>query len=333
VGCAGKKRGALVVAAVLISLSIGLRFNGIALAVAMGIVLLFQGGSWGRRGRFCSRSFGDLHGSLDDVAQGPHVSPADVSWVENSPNSRLDNVKYAIPLLHTMLPAVLSFLAGDVGIALLPAACAIFRRELLVRALTFFVIISAMCVMTHLKVGHYPLPLRNGETWALDELGATQPLVPGVQRIQCARCRCTGERRCLDGHHWRSCSRHCGAGRRRWNGFFIASMLLTVLVMALLWLLYDRYALPIVVLLLVLVLARQRGLRMWRARAGPGDLRSRLARRDARSPQVQRCALGRRASAARAGRERMRKLSADTRSTAGCNTRIRKNAPKDESEW
>ena len=62
------------------------------------------------------------------VWQRRHViSPADITFVVGSPADRLQTLQYALPNLSEMTVAMIGFLSGAVGIALLPLAVAALR--------------------------------------------------------------------------------------------------------------------------------------------------------------------------------------------------------------
>jgi hypothetical protein len=255
----------LLTCAVAISLSVSLRMNGLALAAAMGVVLLLHTGGWGRRGRFLLALVPLIvAGALMLWRKGHLLSPADVSWVPNSPTWREENLQYAIPLLPKMLPAVLSLLAGDVGIALLPLAVGVFHRQMWRRYLVLTIIIAALCIISHFLKIEFPPPLRIGETWAVDELGATRILVPGYVSLKVPPWlywvfATVGW--CSTAVVLASCWRRLAA--TEW--FLIWSIAFTILIMAMLWLTYDRYALPIVAPLIVLALAGREWVNLRRA--------------------------------------------------------------------
>jgi hypothetical protein len=255
----------LVSCALLIAVSIALRFNGIAMAGAMGLVLLVHGGPWGRRGRFLLALIPVVAmAGLIAWDQTHKVCPADLLKVQNSPPGRAAALGYALPLLPRMLPATLAYLAGDVGLALLPVMLAVVRRRHLARAAVIFAVIAGGCLAVRMAGIDFPLPLQDRQTWALTELGAMQPLVPGHTPFVAPGAVYWG----LAMIGWASTAVLLATQIRRHSAvewFLIWSAVFTIVLMGMLWLIHDRYVLPIAVVMAILVLANAERIRIWRA--------------------------------------------------------------------
>jgi hypothetical protein len=188
---------------------------------------------------------------------------ADISELDNSPKARFDDLKYAIPILPQMLVKTLGFVAGAVGLALLPLSAACFSKKILARAGVIFTLL-ALTLFAGIKwweIEYDHLPLAPGETWAFDELGATEPLVPGYTDPPIPEwlswvAMVLG---------WASFSLLLATQvRRRYSpaeAFFLWLAVGHCLVMAVLWLFYDRYALVLLPPAILLVLAARPGIR------------------------------------------------------------------------
>lgn len=95
--------------------------------------------------------------------------------------SRCDDTvreRHGLARLDVPIEATFALVAGVIGLALLPLSVACLRREILGRALAIFVGV-ATCLMGLWAVGlRYPQPLMSGAVWSFRELGGTTALVP-----------------------------------------------------------------------------------------------------------------------------------------------------------
>jgi hypothetical protein len=244
----------LAAAAVLIAFSIGMRFVGVAAGIAFAMVLLFHAGSWGRR-RFWFALIPPVFTILLIAWQQSHaVNPADMTLVINAPARRLETLQYAFPFLPKMGLTTVGFLSAAVGIALLPLAVTMLDRTNLAHAAVVFATMSVVFFLGSYADIDYSLPLSEG-MWTLDELGSTMPMVPGFVGLDAPQWIYW----CFGGLGWASTSVLLTTLNRRPSAtewFFLWSIAFGMGVMAVLWLFHDRYALPMIVPLLVLVLAR-----------------------------------------------------------------------------
>ena len=241
----------LVAAAVFIALSIGMRFVGVAFGAAFGMVLLFHAGPWGRR-RLWVAMIPPAFATFLIVWQRSHViSPADISLMVNSPADRLQRLQYALPNLPEMTVATVGFLSSAVGIALLPLAFAVLSRKTAERAAVFLAIMGIGFFLASLAEIPYPLPLIGGSIWSLDELGLSVPLVPGFTGYNTPRWIhwCLGLLGCA------STAVLIATLVRRLSvmeWFLVWSIVFGMVLISVLWLFHDRYALPVIVPLLML---------------------------------------------------------------------------------
>jgi len=255
----------LVAAAVFIALSISMRFVGLAAAAALGMVLLFHAGSFGRRRLWVALIPAVITLLLFVWRQDHMVSPVDMTLVANSPAHRFATLRdFALPYLPEALVTALGFLAGAVGIALLPLAIAILNRRNAIYAGLILALLSAGLFLAF-RVGIvYPLPLVPGGTWTLDEIGGAMPLVPGFAGTGAP----TWVYWSVAFVGWASTSILLTTLSRRPSAiewFFLWSIVYGLIVVAVLWLFHDRYALPLIVPVLVLVLIRAQQPQLLRA--------------------------------------------------------------------
>ena len=253
--------GWLVAASVFIALSIGMRFVGVAFGAALGIVLLFHAGTWGRRRIGLALVPPAFTVFLILWQQSHVVSPADMTNVINSPAWRVQALVAAIPNLPEMTMATIGFLAGAVGIALLPFAVAVLNRETVLRAAPVFAILTTAVVLAHYSGVDYPLPLVPTGLWTLNELGLTMPQVPGFVGVEAPRWIYW----CLGVIGWASTSVLLTTSNRPRSAaewFMFWSVVFGMGLLAVLWLFHDRYALPIIVPVIVLVVLGAQRIRL-----------------------------------------------------------------------
>ena len=239
------------------ALSVGIRVIGLVLPVAMMMTLLVHAGPWGRRrARFLwplavFAFFGLLawwhHGHIERIA--------DLTWIENAPQRRLRDLRlYGWRLLPSMTVCTATFLAGAIGLALLPLVAAWTRgRRRLWSVLVFAALGLLVLAMPKLHQSYLP-PLAPHATWALEELGATEPLVPGFEAFSQPRWFVWS----ISTAAFASFSLLLGGllrRARREHAFFWWVILIQFLLFSLLWLFYDRYALSLLPLFTALLLS------------------------------------------------------------------------------
>ena len=244
-------------AAALASAAIAVRAVALALPVAMVAALVVHGGEWGRKPRQLALAMAPLLFAGVFVWWGVSIMEhhVDLQFISNAPVNRLRYLwEFAVPWLPKMLLLTFTFLAPCLGLALLPLSVASVTHRLL-RPLTaaWIGLVVVQLTATFATPNYMPL-LTTGLTWSLSELGAVEPLVlnsqPAVVPLWCS----------------------CGATlvalgsfavflthviRRRRQGPEVLLLWLGVghfVVMAILWLQWDRYALvmfPITIVLYV----------------------------------------------------------------------------------
>jgi hypothetical protein len=171
--------------------------------------------------------------------------PADLSQIEGGPANKVDNLRYALPLLPWTLVDDTAFVTGAVGLALWPLSIACLHRGLTRRVAVSVLGLGFVFLALVLTDRPYIPPLSSGSTWAFFELGATEPLVPGFQPPAFPS-------------WWRALVIFVAGGS---TAIFLATLprrfshpgeaflgwvtLGHFLLMAILWLFYDRYALVV----------------------------------------------------------------------------------------
>jgi cytochrome b subunit of formate dehydrogenase len=257
-----RRRAALVwLAAAVCAASVGSRVIGVGVAGAMITTLLFHTGRWGRR----------IHVLLAPAFIGPFAvwlfvwtrarvfTSADITWLPNGPQPRLANVRYAFgaDILPSMLAETLLFALVLVGIALLPIAVGLVRRAIVRRTACVLGLFAAAWIIAKRAGLAAWVPFTPGGIWALREIGATASFVPGwhadplpwwaaVSAVTTALASAailvaTWPRGAL----------------REAEKFVLWNIAAQTLLIAVLWLTSDRYALVFVPLTAALVLGRR----------------------------------------------------------------------------
>jgi 4-amino-4-deoxy-L-arabinose transferase-like glycosyltransferase len=260
-----RRIGLVWIAAAICAASVGSRVLGIGVAGAMMATLLFHSGRWGRRQSAWLAPALVVPFALWLFAwtrQRIFVT-ADISFLPSHPDRRIENLRYAIELLPPMLVATLLFVVVIVGIALVPLAVGTLRRRNLARSAMLFGLLAMACVAAKAAGFTPPVPFEAGNIWALREIGATPSFVPGWRP---------------EPLHWlvsgaavtvalASTAIVIAGLRLRALGeaeaFLLWNILGQALLVAVLWLTYDRYALVFVPLMAALVLASSPPLRLW----------------------------------------------------------------------
>jgi hypothetical protein len=247
----------LVAATVLACLASGVRLVGAVMPVAMAVVLLLHTGRWGRRP-------GPLVLTLIPViflgmllwwgTDNLHRT-ADLSQLRESPAKRVQNLQYVLPLLPRMLVWDVEFVSHALGVSLIPLSIACMRVRLIGRALVSFCVLGLFFLGARLTNPTYIPPLDTGATWSLAELGGTESLVAGFQPPVVPPW-CTGV---ITFMGLGSAAIVLATLLRRLQGpgeAFLGWLALGhFLLMAILWLFYDRYALVLLPSAIGLLLA------------------------------------------------------------------------------
>jgi hypothetical protein len=231
-------------ATILACLAIAGRMVGVVLPVAMAAVLLLQTEKWGRRkGRVLLTVIPLIFlGGLLWWGTGHVQHSADVSQLKDAPANRVHNLRYAFASLPWTLVADAAFCTSAVGLALLPLSIACLhsglRRRVTVSLFGLGLLVLALLLT---NPGYIP-PLSYDSTWAFSELGATEPLVPGFQPPGFPSWV-----KALTVLAWGSAAIFLATLPRRLmspgEAFLGWLTLGHFLLMAILWLFYDRYAL------------------------------------------------------------------------------------------
>jgi hypothetical protein len=269
----GQKTGWLFVAVLLASVSMGVRPIGVILSGAMFMALLLHAGSWGRRwGRFLIAAVPLLVLALLYLWRWEHtLHSAPTDETGNGPETRLDSAKTAFDprILLPQLIVSLAFVAGAVGVAILPLSLACLRWKVLARSALLLLLLGLLLWGNYRwDKTDYWVPLAKGETWSLEELGGTSSQVPGHQHSKHPEwypewalntllqpknlCRAflvvgLGSFAIFLATQWHR--------PRPGEAFFLWLILGHLAFLAVVWLYYDRYALPIVPPAIVALLA------------------------------------------------------------------------------
>lgn len=268
-----RRRVALVwLASAVCALSAGSRVIAVGVAAAMGATLLFHTGEWGRRARVLLAPVLVLPVTawLMVWTRARVFTSADITWLPNSPHQRLPNLRYAFEpdVLLPMAVATLFFLVVLVGLALVPLALGLLRRGILRRAVLLLAILGTAWIVA--RQAGFPawVPLQADAIWAFRELGAAASLVPGWHAeplpwpIAAAAVTVSLASAAVLAAAWPH------GARRESESFLAWTVLLQGVLVALLWLTADRYALVFVPLAVALVLARRPALRLLPTVAG-----------------------------------------------------------------
>jgi hypothetical protein len=262
----------LITATLLASAAAGVRMVAVVTPVAMFLTLVFGGDGWGRRrGRWALALVPLAVFAAVWWWYRSHIFySADLSGVDNTTSERIEMLQFALPLLPRMLGETLALMAGTLGLALLPLSIACVGSHTIRRAGLYSVALVLVLAALYAAGLRYPLPLMTGSTWALNELGGASLLVPNynlppVPAIICWTALVVGAVSLA------TATAATTMTRRRWAAgelFLILAMGGHFLLMALIWLINDRYALVLVPYAIALLLAARP--RLHRATAGVG---------------------------------------------------------------
>jgi hypothetical protein len=236
--------------------AVGIRVVGVVLPVAMGLTLLVDPEGWGRRwARFAWPMTALVFFGLIAWWFQRHLEVVgDLNDVFNAPGNRMRLLKeQAFQFLPVMSVCAATFLAGALGLALLPLSAGLISRRRLWSALAVMVVLLGVVTTSLCPPPSHPIPLTAGQTWSPGELGRTEPLVPDYDKP-------------AEAAWWvwvvmavtlASASVVVARSVRRAevpDEFLLLQIVGQFLLIALLWLFFDRYALALVPVAMVLVL-------------------------------------------------------------------------------
>jgi hypothetical protein len=250
----------LLIAIALACGAVGIRLVGAVLPVAMGLTLVMASGRWGlRKGRFVWPVVALLFCGLIMWWFGRHVEVVgDLSEIPSAPAGRIRFLAQdGLRLLPLMSLRAVSFLTGALGLALLPLSAGVVRRSLMWGTLAVMAVLGAgMTLALYFFQGHHPPVSLWGQMWSLGELGFTEPMVSGYDKP-------------LENAWWTwtawavmlaSTSILVAHSMRRVVAVDVFLLLQIVghsTLIAVLWLQWDRYALPLLPVAIILVLRRR----------------------------------------------------------------------------
>jgi hypothetical protein len=244
-------------AALAACLAVGIRAVGVVTPVAMLLFLVLRRDPWGReRGRWIVAlapfaMFAVLYSLRSEMFHG-----GDVGWLRGTTPDRLALLReFALPLLPRMLAGTFALAVGVLGLALLPLTIGCLERTHLRRTVSVAGLIAVVLVALSAIGIDYPLPLMTGGIWSFDELGGSALLVPDHS-----------PRSVPAGLSWSvlaiatmsSAVAVNAVWRPGWwsaDAFLLWSLAGHGGLMALTWLVYDRYALVLVPHAIALLLA------------------------------------------------------------------------------
>ena len=260
----------LVAAAVFACLAIGIRPIGIVLPGAMLAGLLFHSGRWGLRAHrllFAAAPVAVL--ALLTVAREDLTAyRADITWMHGSPAWRLAYLEFGIPELSKWLAVNLTFVAGTLGIALGPIALGGTDRGTVLAIIVVASVVGVVFLVALFLGWDVSPPLAPGFTWSLRQIGATEEFL--------------GPADGPTGPSWWTPVSMVGAvllfsiaiapllrhRPRAEGGVLVWAGAGYFTVMAVLWFFYDRYALPLLPILVALRIGTQELRRARRALVG-----------------------------------------------------------------
>ena len=250
----------LIAASLAASVSVAIRAVGIVTPVAMLLALVFARGGWGRR---WNRWALCLLPALVAVAlafwRRSHVfQSADLTWVRNTVDDRWAMLGFALPLLPRMTGETIAVVVGVVGLALLPLSLSCLGRGLLRRSFWIFVALVLLLAGLYASGLRYPLPLMTGGTWSLSELGGCSLLVPNQNAVDVPAAVCWTVLGIGAFSSAVALARASAGMRTPGQLFLLLAMTGHMAIMAVLWLVGDRYALVLVPYAIALLLSAAR---------------------------------------------------------------------------
>jgi Dolichyl-phosphate-mannose-protein mannosyltransferase len=236
--------------------AVGTRVAGVVLPVAMGLTLLVDPEGWGRRNaRFVWPMTALVFFGLIAWWFQRHLEDVgDLTDVFIAPGNRMRLLKeQAFQFLPVMSVCAAKFLAGALGLALLPLAAGVISRRQLWNALAVMVGLLAIVTTSLCPPPSHPTPLTTGQTWSPGELGMTESLVLDYDKPEEAAWWVWVVTAVTIG----SASVVVARSVRRPavpDTFLLLQIVGQFLLIGLLWLFFDRYALALVPVAMVLAL-------------------------------------------------------------------------------
>jgi Dolichyl-phosphate-mannose-protein mannosyltransferase len=238
------------------SLAVGIRAVGVVMPIAMLLSLVLARDGWGRqKARWLVTLtplvvFGVLYALRSQVFHG-----GETGWLRGTMPDRLTLLReFALPLLPRMLAETFALAIGVLGVALLPLTIACFRNKVL-RTLSIAIGIGAALAGLYALGIRYPLPLTPELIWSFHELGGSSMLVPDHSRTPFSPwlswivlAIATVSIAAAVNEIWQRRARQKG------ESFLLWSLAGHAGIIALIWLVYDRYALILVPYAITLLL-------------------------------------------------------------------------------
>jgi len=240
-------------------LAVAVRSVGVVLPVAMALTLLGAAGGWGRHPRRLLIALLPLavFAALVWWATTHVRAVTDLAGIADSPVSRVRNLSYGVRRLPRSTIDALGSTVNALGLALIPVLVAGARRRGIPASLGATAALAALLGIGGLGDTGYAPPLVEASIWALRELGTAEALVPAYASMGPQPLTWLLVPVALLGSGlavaavWRR-------RRLRASEVFLGLTLVGhFLLVALLWLFYDRYMLPLLVPALALVLMNQ----------------------------------------------------------------------------
>ena len=242
------------------SLATAVRIVAAVLPLVTVLTLLFQSDGWGHRKVRLLVSVAPLVVLCTLIWwHSRHVEySADLSDVGNSPANRIHDLKEAIPSLPKMLPVSVTFVVCALGIALLPLIGGCLQRRHVTRAIAICGVVGAAVIIQAATRVSFSWPLEPGSTWELYRLGETDSLVPDYNDVDWPPSAAWGVPIMSIVLGAMAVALVSRVHYRRFEPVLAFLILGEFLVVATLWLFYDRYALVFIPSSIALVLSGNR---------------------------------------------------------------------------
>ena len=179
----GKASGWLTVAVIFACLGLGIRTVGLAMPFSIVAALIACGGIGERRRELLLATVLPTLALILVVGWGlgHTVKIVDLVMVKGSSANRLRVIGWAIPLLPRFALLEVGAVTGSLGMGLLPLTVGSMTAEVLRRAAVFSLILGLSFAAIYAVGLPLPIPLSAGSTWAITELGATARNVPDFE--------------------------------------------------------------------------------------------------------------------------------------------------------